>query len=436
MKITERLISRLWQSHLVKYPVTDTGQWLNIIFPGRVSNTGGCDFKDAVFAVNGRIISGNIEVHSRSSHWRSHGHYQNPKYNNIVLHVVWQLDSQTPTLLQNGRVIPTICLGSFIDSPLDELAYLPTNASSSCAAAGTYLNTNSLNKLLTIAGVKRFKAKTASFRKALNKEDAGQVVYQGIARALGYAQNAEPCQELARRLPVSKLIKNGKPKVDFCNQALLLGHAGLLPSQRHRSVKEREAIKLEKIWQSAGITGTMKAADWCFFRVRPDNFPTRRLVALSCLISRYHKSGLLRGILRLIKKAPAGTERRWLEDGLAVAGRGYWENHFDFGVTTGRASALLGYEKASAIVINTILPFAAAWAELDSDPKLKNKAGEIYGRYPGTGDNELTRYMKQQLRLRPDIRLGACQQQGLIHIFNAYCRRRNCSRCPVALSPG
>jgi hypothetical protein len=180
----------------------------------------------------------------------------------------------------------------------------------------------------------------------------------------------------------------------------------------------------------------MKAADWCFFRVRPDNFPTRRLVALSCLISRYHKSGLLRGILRLIKKAPAGTERRWLEDGLAVAGRGYWENHFDFGVTTGRASALLGYEKASAIVINTILPFAAAWAELDSDPKLKNKAGEIYGRYPGTGDNELTRYMKQQLRLRPDIRLSACQQQGLIHIFNAYCRRRNCTQCPVALSPG
>jgi hypothetical protein len=119
--------------------------------------------------VNGRIISGNIEVHSRSSHWRSHGHYQTPKYNNIVLHVVWQLDSQTPTLLQNGRTIPTICLGSFIDSPLDELAHLPTNASSSCAAAGTYLNTNSLNKLLTIAGVKRFKAKTASFRKALIK---------------------------------------------------------------------------------------------------------------------------------------------------------------------------------------------------------------------------------------------------------------------------
>jgi hypothetical protein len=436
MRITERLISRLWQSHLVRYTVADTGEWLYIIFPGRVSSTSGCDFKDAVFTVNGKIISGNVEVHCRSNQWYSHGHHQNPKYNNIVLHVVWQQDSQTPTLLQNGRTIPTICLGSFVHGPLGWLLNLSANSSSSCPAVSRYSNNDNLNKLLTAAGVKRFKTKIAFFHKALNKESAGQVLYCGIARALGYAQNAEACQELAERLPVSELIENGKPTADFAQQALLLGHAGLLPSQRHRSVKDKEAAKLEKIWQSTGITEAMKESDWCFFRVRPDNFPTRRLVALSCLISRYHKSGLLQGILRLIKKAPADTKRRWLESGLALTNHGYWENHFDFGIVTGRTSALIGYEKASTIVINTVLPFAAAWGELDSDRKFKKKVGEIYRFYPGAGDNELTRHMQQQLRLRPDVRLYACQQQGLIHIFNTYCRRRNCARCPVALSPG
>ena len=432
IKITERLISNLWQSHLIRYPVADTGERLYIIFPGRVSNTSGCDFKDAVFTVNGRIISGNIEVHCRSSQWQSHGHHQDPKYNNIVLHVVWQRDSQTLTLLQNGQAVPTICLGSFINSPLEELVNVPANFQSSCPAASRHSNADNIDALLTAAGVKRFKTKTVSFRKALNKEDARQVLYRGIARALGYAQNAEPCQELARRLPVNELIRNGKPAEDFIMQALLLGYAGLLPSQRHRSVKDREAVKLQKIWQSTGITETMKEADWCFFRVRPDNFPARRLVALSCLVSRYHKSGLFRGILRLVKKAPAGAERRWLENGLTVSGHSYWENHFDFGVVSRRASALIGCEKASAIVVNTVLPFAAAWAELDSDSKLKKKAAEIYRRYPGAGDNELTRYMKQQLGLRQGIRPSACQQQGLIHIFNAYCRQRNCTQCPVA----
>lgn len=436
MKITERLISRLWQSHLVRYLVADTGEWLHIIFPGRISNSGGCDFKDAVFGLNGRIVSGDVEVHIKSSQWHSHGHHQDPKYNNIVLHVVWQQDSQTPTLLQNGQAIPTICLGSFITNPLDKLANLPANASSFCPEVGRHSNSNSLNKLLIAAGVKRFKVKTALFRKALNKEDAGQVVYRGIARALGYAQNSGPCQELAQRLPVGKLIINENPTDDFYRQALLLGHAGLLPSQRHRPIKDREAAKLEKIWRSAGITKTMKETDWCFFRVRPDNFPTRRLIALGCLISRYQKTGLLRCILKMIKEAPSGTEHHRMESGLAVAGHGYWQNHFDFGIVTGRTSALIGYEKASAIVINTVLPFAAAWAELDSDSKLKKKADGIYRRYPVTGDNELTRFMKQQLRIRPDIRLSACQQQGLIHLFNAYCRCRNCSQCPVTLSPG
>ncbi|MCJ7514921.1 MAG: DUF2851 family protein [Dehalococcoidia bacterium] len=435
MKITERLISRLWQSHLVRYPVADTGEWLHIIFPGRASNTGGCDFKDAVFGINGRMVTGDVEVHIKSSQWHSHGHHQDPKYNNIVLHVVWQRDSLTPTLLQNGRAIPTICLESFITNTLDELANSPANASSSCPEVGRHSNSSSFNKLLTAAGVKRFKAKTTLFRKALFKDYAGQVIYQGIARALGYAQNAGPCQELAQRLPASKLIINGKPTDGFYQQALLLGHAGLLPSQRHRPVKDREAAKLEKIWRSIGTTCTMKEADWCFFRVRPDNFPTRRLIALGCLMSRYHKSGLLQGILRLVKETPSKTEHLRLETGLAVASHGYWQNHFDFGISTSRASALIGYEKAAAIVINAVLPFTAAWAELDSDSKLKKRAAEIYQHYPGTGDNELTRYMKQLLRLRPDIRLSACQQQGLIHLFSTYCRCRHCSQCPVALSP-
>jgi hypothetical protein len=149
-------------------------------------------------------------------------------------------------------------------------------------------------------------------------------------------------------------------------------------------------------------------------------------------MARYCRPGLLHGILQLIKKAPPGTEHRWLETGLVIAGQAYWRNHFDFGIVKKRSSALLGREKASEIVINAILPFACVWGEISSDLKLKRKAAEIYRRYPRSGDNELTRHMKQQLLLKPDTCLSACQQQGLIHIFKTYCRLRNCTACPVA----
>ena len=178
----------------------------------------------------------------------------------------------------------------------------------------------------------------------------------------------------------------------------------------------------------------MKEADWCFFRVRPDNFPTRRLIALSYLLARYHKSWLLQGILKLVREAPPRAEHRWLENGLTIVSQGYWANHFDFGIAKTRSSALLGREQATEIAINIILPFVYAWGEMAAEMKLKRKAAEVYHHYPKLVNNELTRYMKQQLLLKPDVDLSACQQQGLIHIFKTYCRHRNCAECQWLLT--
>ncbi len=435
-KVTEKLISRIWQHKLVTEVATDNGEQIHIIHPGRSSNAPGCDFQDAVFTINGKMITGNIEVHVKSSQWQSHGHHRDPKYNSIALHVVWWHDSQAPTLLQNGQVVPTICLGFFINSTLEELnkgSSLSGDFLVSCPIFSSHSNMDNLSKILTAAGEERFATKTRSFHEALKEEDAGQALYRGIARALGYAQNAKPCEELSNKLPLT-ILEGFKSESDITRQALILGTAGLLPSQRHRSFEDREVDKLERTWRSLGITEAMNEADWCFFRVRPENFPTRRLIALSYLVSRHSKTELRQGIIQMVKKAPLGAEHRWLESGLTVSGRGYWRNHFDLGITQKKSSALLGREKTSAILINTVLPFTCAWGELNSDLKLKKKAADIYRRYPVTGENELTRYMKQQLMLNPQARLSACQQQGLIHIFKTCCRHRNCTECLIALN--
>jgi hypothetical protein len=430
-QISEKLIARLWQCRPAN-SVTDNGQQFQTIYPGRASHNGGCDFKDAVFTLNGQMISGDVEIHVKSSQWYSHGHHRDPKYNNIALHVVCWHDNKSPTMLQNGKSVPIVCLSPSLGHPPDELNHLELsgNSSISCPEAKRYSNSNSLNELLTLAGEERLAAKAALFRRALRKEEAEQVLLRSIARALGYATNAAPCEELVNRL-CSNILQNVEPE-NFTIQALILGIAGLLPSQRHRSVEDIEAAKLEKIWQSMSLTETMNEADWCFSRVRPDNFPTRRLIAFSYLLARHRQTGLLREMLQLVRKAPPGAEHRWLENGLVIAGPDYWRNHFDFGILKKRSSVLLGREKASEIVINAILPFACAWGETSADLKLKRKAAEIYHRYPSPADNELTRHMKQQLLLKPETRLSACQQQGLLHIFKAYCRLRNCTSCPVA----
>lgn len=442
-KISEEIVARIWQHQLVTELLTDAGERLQVIYPGRVSNDKGCDFRDAIFVINGKITEGDVEIHVRSSQWYNHGHHRNPDYNKIVLHVVMWHDRKSPISLQNGNTVPTVCLNPFLSISSDKLYHQFDSLQTPlflCPHAMSHSDKAYLAKLLDTVGEERFMLKATSSLNALSQNDPGQVLFQGIMRALGYSKNIRPFEELACRLPLSFLeaLEHG-PGITV-RQAWMLGTAGLLPSQRpglkSRLVSGTETDEIEQVWQASGATRTLKESDWNFFRVRPDNSPTRRLAAMCYLLLRYQNQGLARGVLSLLYETPVKAEHRYLENALIVAGQDCRTGLSDFGMVKARNSALLGREKADEIVINIILPLAYAWGNKSAEPKLKEKAVDIYHRYPGLADNELTRHMKQQLLCRQNLSFSACQQQGLIHIFNSYCRHRNCTRCPVALNRG
>jgi hypothetical protein len=159
----------------------------------------------------------------------------------------------------------------------------------------------------------------------------------------------------------------------------------------------------------------------------------RRIVAQSYLIERYCEGKLLAGILQLVKEAPMPKGHHMLENGLTVAGDGYWRDHFDFDVRSKtKISALLGNSKAGEIIVNVILPFAFSWGKMFNEPELMKKVMELYNSYPKLTENEITRHMAKQLCLKEPPDFTACHQQGLIHVFRNYCREGRCSQCPLA----
>jgi hypothetical protein len=436
IKFSERQAALIWQQVVGKELAGGEREHMTVIYPGRMGGDNGPDFRDVVIMHGSHLTKGDVEIHVRSSDWYSHEHQADAAYDNVILHAVLWHDSSAATLARSGKTIPVLCL----TEALHHQPYL-LPPSLACFRILDRMGGQNLSKLLAAAGQERFREKARRFRDEIvrpdsigaQKEEAGQVLFRGMMRALGYARNTKPFQELADRLALSCLeARRGLAT----KQALLLGTAGLLPCQRKQAKFSRRSQvgKLEQIWRREGKgIESMTEHSWNFSHTYPNNSPVRRLIALSYLLERHCHRGLLDGMLQLVRRASAPAGYPLLESDLIVVGNCYWRSHFDFDLRSRtKLSALLGSSKAGEIIVNAVLPLAFCWASLAGDARLAQNAMELYRGYPGLPDNYLTRHMKNQLGLPGSLALTACHQQGLIHIFRHYCREGRCSHCPMA----
>ena len=436
----------IWQQVLNRRELTsEEGEPIEIIYPGRANDDQGADFRDAVVATGGRLAKGDIEVHVRSSDWRAHRHHQNSAYNRVILHVVMWHDNDQATRLQDGRRVPIVALQDYIGTRVSQRPRVPDCSAVlrvPCFRVTEHLTEYRVAAYLDGAGEERFLVKAADFQRGVIQIGAGQCLYRGVMGALGYAKNKLPCLELADRLPLRILeaIAQREISEEECiaeQQALLLGAAGLLPSQRrdrHRegNLDDRWVEKLERIWNSSGCTEVMSPGAWQVFKVRPNNSPVRRLVAMSYLIPRYRERGMLEGLLDVVGEAPLRGGWGALEQGLVVTTDGYWASRFDFGSESRMVSrALLGSRRAADIIVNVLLPFIFAWGQSNSKPELAGKAIHLYCHYPRLAVNSVERHMRNQLGLSTGLVNSAQRQQGLIHIYNTLCTQGRCNSCPL-----
>ncbi|MFC2031892.1 DUF2851 family protein [Chloroflexota bacterium] len=319
--LLESQVIKVWQHQLLDRTelATEEKEVIQVIYPGRINDSRGADFRDAVIATSRGLIKGDIEVHVKSGDWLAHRHHRDPVYNRVILHVVMWPNTGATTRLQNGDKVPIVALHRYISPPSKKASEDSscTKLSVPCLKTGEHLTNSIVGKILDSAGEERFLAKVARFRDDLTQMGAGQTLYPGVMEALGYAKNKVPSLELARRLPLQVLesIVQSEISDEEClarQQALLLGIAGLLVSQRPKwrradKLDEEWLDKLERLWAVSPQTKAMSLDDWNLFKVRPNNFPIRRLVAMSYLILRYRETGILEGVINMIKEVPVNN---------------------------------------------------------------------------------------------------------------------------------
>jgi hypothetical protein len=420
-----------------------SGESIEIVHPGKYNRDAGPDFRHATIKVNGTMLHGDIELHLDSRDWMQHGHHADPAYNDVILHVALRTQSQADIIRENSLPILQVLFDAH-DLPVrdPEPRLIPA-----CPLART-----SPDKILATvrrAGQFRLEQKAAAFAEQLVQNSWDQAVYSGTAEALGYDKNQEAFRALARMLPVDLLfgemrgVESGDDLVLL--ESLLLGAAGFL-NDHERATDEEIRFYLgprQHLWQRLSHAlrlRPMPETAWRFFRLRPANFPTRRVAALAALMRRFSRHGVLEHLLKIVRNEEArpGTRSKELLNFFIVPAEGFWERRCDF---QGRAAGLpapaygdlIGNARSLDIVVNVILPALLQYAGQSGDARLVTTLSELYACLPSLQSNLLTRRMSEQLSqhrsLSTRLGRGAHMQQGLIYLQKLLCRPMQCETC-------
>ena len=450
--IDEHFVQTVWdEQRFFDFDLKSTdGRSIQVLKPGFWNSDEGPDFVHAELLIDGDLHAGDVEIHINSSGWYNHKHHLDPRYNRVILHVVYLNDDiNLRTRLQNGKRIPTLEILNRLDAPIgdlfDERKESQETSTNECRVTGKTLKIEDVQSLFDQLGQEQLLEKANVMRTQIVGVDFEQLLYQGIMEALGYTKNSTPFRELAQRVPLSEI----RGKSDESIQAVLFGVAGLLPSQSQQKTEWNEEDKrfiewLESIWESTeqykNSVG-MTAEQWHFAKIRPANYPSRRIPAIAQIISRCQDT-LMMDFLPLIEGAATANQRtlvrirRRLQERLTPAPSGYWENHSHFGKgIPQRGAALIGAARAADIIVNKLLPITLLWGEHSQSSTLTEAVQRLYNSYPKLQENHITQRIEAQIFSQEQpiklISPSAKKQQGAIYLHRNFCSSQLCDLCPI-----
>lgn len=295
-ELSERHLQCLWYDPSIrpKQLVTNTGETVRILDPGRWNLEAGPDFIDAVIQVgpDQRHLKGDIEIHIHPADWEAHRHANNPDYNQVIAHVTYFPPDHRP------KGLPTPAVEIALQNPIDTTSglyledidttaypYGPSQSPCPCATILAELPARSRMELLESAGAYRLEKKANNFIAMHRTHSLETIAYRETMAALGYKQNTVVCRKLAALVPLARIRKLPPLEAYAC----LTGSAGLLPNAPSPRWTQEAQVFIRKVWdQWWPIQRSHQALSpktWTLSGLRPQNHPLRRMAAAASCFS-------------------------------------------------------------------------------------------------------------------------------------------------------
>ena len=417
----EEFLHYLWKYSLYDQDslVDNEGKKVDVINPGEYNHDSGPDFFNARILIDSTEWAGNVEIHTKSSHFNSHGHNRDHAFDNVILHVVAENDKKV--FNSRGEELLTVEI-RFEPGLYEKYTDLVNNpciiaCQNEIGRFDKFLLRNWLHSLL----IERLQAKSDAVMKifAETGNDWEETFYRMLTRYFGFRVNTEPFEMLATALPLRIIRKHSDNR--FQIESLLFGTAGMLEEGLFREALSdryyRDLIKEYRILSAKYSLQPIHGWLWKFSRLRPVNFPTVRISQLSALLST--AGGLFSGALE-------AADIKQLKTLFGASSSPYWDNHYVFGKKSRTISKNAGNQAIELILINAVLPVVFIYGRIHDKPEVCEKALEFLDDIDPE-ENSVTRDWKSA-GIQGE---SAFYTQALLQLTNEYCRKRRCLECRI-----
>lgn len=412
----------IWQ-HRLWMPADMTtvdGRRVQVLDPGRLNTDAGPDFFNAKIVIDGQKWAGDVEIHVRASDWHRHRHDDDPAYRSVILHVVRHDD--TAIRAHDGHVIPQMRMQCAADFHTGYASLVDAAPSPSLPCAGEIRTLESvrLRGWLDRLAFERLHAKADRIAAILARTggDWEAACFITLARALGFGVNADPFERLAASTPLSAIGKHSDSLLSI--QAILFGQAGLIPADdagdRYIGLLRREYGFLA---HKFSLTPP-PSLGWKMARMRPANFPHRRIAFLAAMLFGGFK---LTGSITGAKNS---------EETLALFNApltGYWETHYHFGKESAGLPTMLSLSSRRILAINVVAPLLYAWGTHHNLPQHHDSAVALLQQLPAESNSVVSLFTCAGIKCD-----DAFTSQALVQLRREYCETRKCLYCHIGHS--
>lgn len=417
----EEFLHYLWKYSLYdQYSLIDNDKnKIVVLNPGEYNRDSGPDFFNARILIAGTEWAGNVEIHTRASHFDNHRHNMDHAFDNVILHVVTENDKKV--FNSKGEELLTVEI-KYDNTYYEKYVDLINNPCViACQNEIKKLDSFYIRHWLHSLLVERLKLKSDSVMKIFFQtgNDWDETFYRILTRYFGFRVNTEPFEMLASALPFRVILKHADNR--FQIEALLFGTAGMLEEGLFKEAVTdkyyRDLIKEFRILSAKYSLVPIHGWLWKFCRLRPVNFPTVRISQLSALLST--AGGLFSRIL------DAGGIRN-LKDLFGVSASSYWDDHYIFGKKSKAISKNTGMQAADIFLINAVIPLIFIYGRFHDNNDVCEKALTFLEEI-GPETNSVTRDWKSAgIEVK-----SAFYTQALLQLTDEYCKKRRCLECRI-----